>query len=706
MVRRLKSELKTFDGKPRFPQRRLEALEVDYTAEERQAHEWLRRYSELRLQNAADAAERYAAEFVLKLLKKRLFSSPAAFAITLKQHIATLGAEAKGAARPSMPALQTELDAADEDYADDLEYEDRVQSSAASASAMLGALSAEERDLLIKMSAWTERNSNREDSKAATLVQWLQTHIKPAGQWSDERVIIFTEYRATQKWLQDVLTARGLASKERLMVLYGGLDTDEREGIKAAFQAHPQDSSVRILLATDAASEGIDLQNHCHRLIHCEIPWNPNRLEQRNGRIDRHGQRHDPLVHHFVSKGYQKRGQEDVPAGALDADLEFLMRAAQKVDQIREDLGKVGPVIAMQVEEAMLGRRRRLDTAYAERENESVRRLLKFERDLRKQIASHMDQLHETQRGLDLSPANIQAVVETALALDGQPALVPSREVAGAYALPALHGSWSSCVEGLPHPHTRVMRPVVFDHTLSHGRDDVVLAHLNHKLVQKALRLLRATIWSPAPGLHRFTARIVPNLALAEPAVIAHARLVVVGGHAHRLHEEVIFAGGTLREGRFRRMNVTDARAALEAATDEAPSEPMQKRLHDLWPAIQNGVLQSLEARMKERLTGMKGLLDSREHSEATNMHIIMGELERSIRAELDAPESAQMTIEFDDMELEQRRVNRDALARRLEQIPKELAREQAAIRARYADPEPRMFPVGVTFLVPQKFIV
>ena len=47
---------------------------------------------------------------------------------------------------------------------------------------------------------------------------------------------------------------------------------------------------VRILLATDAASEGINLQPHCHRLLHWEIPWNPNRLEQRNGRIDRHGQ--------------------------------------------------------------------------------------------------------------------------------------------------------------------------------------------------------------------------------------------------------------------------------------------------------------------------------------------------------------------------------------------------------------------------------
>ena len=65
----------------------------------------------------------------------------------------------------------------------------------------------------------------------------------------------------------------------------------DRERVKAAFQTDPRQSPVRILLATDAASEGIDLQNHCSRMIHFEIPWNPNRLEQQSGRIDRHGQK-------------------------------------------------------------------------------------------------------------------------------------------------------------------------------------------------------------------------------------------------------------------------------------------------------------------------------------------------------------------------------------------------------------------------------
>ena len=135
------------------------------------------------------------------------------------------------------------------------------------------------------------------------------------------------------------------------------MQSEERERIKAAFQANPKDAAVRILLATDAASEGVNLQNHCSRLIHYEIPWNPNRMEQRNGRVDRHGQRASEVyIFHFVGKGFNSAEMVG-KVGDLEADLEFLMRAALKVETIREDLGKVGPVIATQVEEAMLGKR-------------------------------------------------------------------------------------------------------------------------------------------------------------------------------------------------------------------------------------------------------------------------------------------------------------------------------------------------------------
>jgi superfamily II DNA/RNA helicase len=187
--------------------------------------------------------------------------------------------------------------------------------------------------------------------------------------------------------------------------------------VKAAFQARPSDSPVRILLATDAASEGIDLQNHCARLVHYEIPWNPNRMEQRNGRVDRHGQREKSVqIFHFVGKGWREADAEGRAPGTLEGDLEFLARAARKVETIREDLGKVGPVIASQVEDAMLGRRRRLDVERAVADAEPGRRMLKIERDVRARVAELASQLRETREELGITPETVRRVVDVGLA--------------------------------------------------------------------------------------------------------------------------------------------------------------------------------------------------------------------------------------------------------------------------------------------------
>ncbi|MGD0043707.1 MAG: hypothetical protein ABSE84_25415, partial [Isosphaeraceae bacterium] len=201
---------------------------------------------------------------------------------------------------------------------------------------------------------------------------------------------------------------------------------------------------------------------HCSKLIHYEIPWNPNRMEQRNGRIDRHGQKADHVrVFHFVSEGYKGR-QATLPLSELEADLEFLMRVAQKVETIREDLGSVGQVLADDVEAAMLGRGYNLArTDTAERGSEPVRKMLKFERDLARQIQGLLDQYRETQKELRLSPSNIQKVVEVGLKLAQQPTLIPVSNSGGkpVFRLPALRGSWAACAEGLEHPHTKEIRP-------------------------------------------------------------------------------------------------------------------------------------------------------------------------------------------------------------------------------------------------------
>ncbi len=733
MVRRLKSDPSfAFNhlGIRRFPPRILEPIEVPYTDEEREIHAALRRYTKLRSSRAEDNAERFATEFVLKTLKKRLFSCPAAFLTTLEQHEKSLHTAKKKVAKPTFKTLQLELDRMDEEYADEVDWECDHDSRSGlrtpnldaelchgpladaidTATRLFAEPTADEEALLQKMKDWAKRARGQRDSKVKQLVAWLKEHLKPGGKWSNERVIIFTEYRATQNWLQEVLSVEGFTDGDRLLTMYGGMDSEKREEVKAAFQTAPEVSPVRILLATDAASEGLDFQNFCSRLIHYEIPWNPNRMEQRNGRVDRHGQKADKVqVFHFVGKGYKERAnrQFNGTVSDMEADLEFLMRVAMKIETIREDLGKVGTVIAEQVEEAMLGRRTTLNTEKAEKEAEPIRKMLKFERDLQKQVQALMEQYRETRKELRLSPDNICQVVKVGLALAGQPALIPTKteDNKPCFQLPPLKGSWAACAEGLEHPHTKDIRPITFDESVSKGRDDVVLVHLNHRLPQMCLRLLRAEVWAEKgrSKLQRVSARVVPNDVLDTPAVIAHARLVVIGGDSYRLHEEIIAAGGFIKDQKWgSRLNVGQTESAVAGATAKEPSAAAKAKLLELYPSLTSSLASALEARMKQMVDGLQKKLADRAEKEAKDITSILTELKKSIEAELKDPAYIQPSL-FDDPEQERFERNKDAMRARAKEIPEEIKRETEAIRARFADPQARMFPVAVTFLVPEK---
>jgi hypothetical protein len=397
-------------------------------------------------------------------------------------------------------------------------------------------------------------------------------------------------------------------------------------------------------------------------------------MEQRNGRIDRHGQRAPEVkVYHFVASGFREDAEFAEGSGAsLSADLEFLYRAAKKVQQIREDLGKVGPVIAEQVEEAMLGKRRRLDTARAERENEPVKRLLRFEQNIRELYRRHADQLDETRRDLHLTPSNIEAVVHIALDLARQPRLIPAalEGIPHAFAVPRFADpSWQPCLAGLIHPHT--------------GRDDIVLAHLNHRLVQRCLRLLRAEVWAPTDRqkIHRVTVRTVPRAALRAPAVLAHARLTVVSSDSHRLHEEVIAAGGIIQEGRLERWNVTQTAEVLAAAGNAQPPDSIRQRLADLWPQLTKPLLAALDARGRDRTDSIRKQLDARAEDETSKITAILHDLEAAIRSEIGREPDQQLSL-FSDAERDQEQRNRDFLAGRLAELPAELVRETEAIQS------------------------
>lgn len=719
MIRRMKSELEfNWDGSRRFATRVIEPLEVDYSQAERLAHQQLKEYAESRKLTTKSDPERLATEFVMKLLKKRLFSSPAAFATTLEKHeqsLTTARRRKAVTAKPTTRVLLKTIDEIEEEFANDDSYEEATSEALSVAGRLFTDSSKNERALINDLKKYAQNASSRPDSKARELIKWLKHNILVNGQWTDKRVLIFTEYRATQKWLHGIFASEGLADQNRLMLIYGGMDSDDRERIKAAFQTDPAKSPIRILLATDAASEGIDLQNHCSNLIHYEIPWNPNRLEQRNGRLDRHGQKAPEVsVYHFVTKGFKNSVTKKAP-GELDGDLEFLMRAVLKIETIREDIGKVGPVIAKQVEEAMLGTRTVMDTRQAEREAEPVRHILKFERELKKQLEQLHSQLLETRKELHISPENVQRIVEIGLEMAGQPPLKEAdlegvwpdpkdkKKSCPVFHIPSLSGSWARCSEGLAHPHTGEVRPITFDHDLMKGRDDLVLAHLNHRLVQMCLRLLRAEIWSQESSkrLNRVSARISSDSSMANPVVIAHGRIVVLGGDNQRVHEEVIIAGGTIKEGRFSRLNVGQVQTALDSGTDKEAPDAIKKSLQALWGKMSEPLLQSLEVRMQERTKNLQKNLDERAEREVADMTAILQELARSIREQFDKPPE-QLEL-FSQTEKEQFRADTNSLQRRLDKIPEEIEQESQIIRDRYKDPQPRLFPVAVTFLIPQK---
>jgi hypothetical protein len=600
--------------------------------------------------------------------------------------------------------------ASEEEWWDDEEYEVEAAAQVETASRHSHPLSAEETEVLRELRKWAEGAANRPDTKARQLIAWLHETLKPGGKWSEQRVILFTEYRATQKWLHGILAAEGFAEAGRLLTIYGGMPLDDRERIKAAFQASPADSPVRILLATDAASEGVNLQNHCHQLIHYEIPWNPNRMEQRNGRVDRHGQKSDEVhLYHFVGKGFDAAKPGKDP-GDLEGDLEFLLRAVRKVETIRGDLlGKVGPVIADQVEEAMLGKRRQLDTGKAETDASAMRALLKSERKLRDRLEKLKRQVLKTQQELHITPERVLNVVETGLELAGQPRLIADSlpGLPQVWHLPHFTGSWAQCAEGLAHPHTRKIRPITFDHSQVTGRDDVVLCHLGHRLVQMCLRLLRAEVWSmeTSKKLHRFTARLVPDRALDTPAVVVHGRLLVLGGDSQRIHEEVLVAGGLIEQGNLKRMSATETRDALAAAEDKAAPGFIEDTLKQLWPNLEAPLLKALDARMKECTGKLQSDLDERAESEVAKLTALMAELERDIRTTLDEKHGPQLEFAWTEAEKLQRQRDFESLRLRLKQLPTELERETAHLRGRYANPQPRLFPLAVTFLIPPRAI-
>lgn len=307
MRRLVKEELLKFDGKPLFPERIAYTVNYDLSPMEARLYQEVTEY----VQDGFNRAERLENErkntvgFALTILQRRLASSPAAIYCSLDRRakrLTQLLQEEKLKRRASEFRFDFKGygDADDFDDAPSSEIEEAEDEMVAKASASqtIAEMEEEIRTLhrLTKMAG--QVRASGEDRKWDELSRLLQENKNIVGANGErEKLIIFTEHKDTLYYLQEKISSL-LGRAEAVVTIHGGMVRDERRKVEERFK---QDKEVLVLIATDAAGEGINLQR-AHLMINYDLPWNPNRLEQRFGRIHRIGQTEVCYLWNLVAK--------------------------------------------------------------------------------------------------------------------------------------------------------------------------------------------------------------------------------------------------------------------------------------------------------------------------------------------------------------------------------------------------------------------
>jgi superfamily II DNA or RNA helicase len=347
MARRLKSDLRHFGET--FPERVVEEIRIaglPSDAPELLLSRKLAEYGEAIRARTANLPPREAGYVRLTFvgLQQRLLSSIAAFAKTLEVH-------RKGLLRADSVASEAAAEAfvhggaeMEDEPSDETAGEKLIQEEEDQAAEAAGAMAANFSNLALvdEMLEIARKHAHRPDARIRRLVEWIRADMAQDGRWNERRLVLFTEWEDTQRWVEKRLAEAldDLQPDDRIASFTGSTPADRREELKRRFNSDPAKDPLRILICTDAAREGINLQMRCHDVIHIDLPWNPARLDQRNGRIDRKLQRSRKVwCRYFV---YEQR-EEDVVLQAL----------VRKTELIRTQLGSAGQVIGYRLSDRL-----------------------------------------------------------------------------------------------------------------------------------------------------------------------------------------------------------------------------------------------------------------------------------------------------------------------------------------------------------------
>ena len=294
MRRMVKEELVKFDGTPLFPERK--AYTVNYTLSDIEAglYESVTDYVQTEMGKADErgGSQKGSVGFALTALQRRLASSPEAIYQSLKRRHqrladrlreAKLGNRGRKALSETVAAIPEDDDDLTAEEQESLEEELIDDATAATSVAELEAEITILTDLEAQAKAVVASGKDRKWDELSKLLQNTPEMHNADGR--QRKIIIFSEHRDTLNYLQDKI-AGVLGNPEAIVTIHGGTHRDERKKAQALFRS---DKDVRVLIATDAAGEGVNLQ--CANLmVNYDLPWNPNRMEQRFGRIHRIGQ--------------------------------------------------------------------------------------------------------------------------------------------------------------------------------------------------------------------------------------------------------------------------------------------------------------------------------------------------------------------------------------------------------------------------------